>query len=110
MCDMGYESERGKGSRVWFRLAKAVLLIVYLAIGSNVLAGDEKQMLRDTLAMHNDAAFEALAAHNWEEYARHNDECVRLHHILTRDPNLSLYAQKGQALKRPLIYAYLRKG
>lgn len=100
VCDMGHESEVGKGSRVWFRLVRVLSLVVMFCLSFQLYARDEKQMIRDSLSMHNDAAVEALARHDWAEYQRHNDECVRLHHILTQDPNLPLYAQRQELMRR----------
>lgn len=100
VCDMGHESEVGKGSRVWFRLVRVLSLVVMFCASLQMYAYDEKQSIRDSLSMHNDAAVEALARHDWDEYQQHNDECVRLHHILTQDPNLPLYTQRLELMKR----------
>lgn len=100
VCDMGYESEVGKGSRVWFRLVRVLSLVLMFCVSFQMYAHDEKQIIRDSLSMHNDAAVEALVRHDWDEYQRHNDECVRLHHILTQDPNLPSYTQRLELLKR----------
>ena len=100
VCDMGHESEAGKGSRVWFRLARILVVTFALTLSLGAAAQDVKQQTRDSLSMHNDAAVEALERHDWEAYKRHNDECVRLHHELTRDPNLPLYAQRIELMRR----------
>ena len=100
VCDMGHESKAGKGSRVWFRLVRVMMLVVAMCATSCLYAQDDKQAIRDSLARHNDAAVEALASRDWEAYKMHNEECVRLHHVLTRDPNLPVYTQRLEMITR----------
>lgn len=53
------------------------------------------------LRMHieNEMAFASQSLRMWDEYRYHNAQCVRLHRILTADPNLPIYARQIHTLQ-----------
>lgn len=56
------------------------------------------------LNIHNEMAIACLALKKWEQYRYHNQECVRLHSLLTYDPNLTDYAE---SIRTRIFYSQL---
>ena len=73
-----------------------------------------KQIPEDSLVfrmnVENEMAIASEGIRRWDDYLKHNRECMRLHHLLTADPNLPLYAQKLHSLQNEANWALVLTG
>ena len=129
VCDIGVESQLGKGSRFWLRLPRVMAsALAFFVCGLSLSARDAtsyelyesayqcnvsrqysqaKELASraveamalppDTMllvSLYNEIAISSLALHQWDEYARYNAECVRLHRLYSQDSSLARYCMQ----------------
>jgi hypothetical protein len=110
VCLISAESEKGRGSRFFFRLPKGIrrlIAILLLMTGLYVYAvpstdgGRAAELL--TIKHYNDSAVSALERHDWEQYRYYNKVYTRKFREMSADNTLTDYCrtmQQSQINKR----------
>ncbi len=59
------------------------------------------------VSLHNEMAISALALRRWDDYRRHNSECVRLHRLYSQDSSLAGYCRQMEKISSDTHVLYV---
>lgn len=108
LTPMSAQGDYGKAQKCYEQLVQSNASNMYqeaMQYGTQALELVPQDSILLRMQIENEMAIASQGLCLWDEYRMHNKQCVRLHRILTSDPDLPIYAHRLHLVKSEITGA-----